>query len=68
MVKRDFYEVVVAWNRRKDWHNFCQLYKVGFAKSAWFGFRLWRILRNTVSGRYRDIERDVHIGVAKVVD
>ena len=67
MIERDFYNAVVAWNHRKSWRTLCQLYKNGFTGS-WFGFRLWRIVRNTAIGRYKDMEEKVQNGVFKVVD
>lgn len=67
MLERDFYDAIVAWNHHKSWNTLWQLYKKGFTGS-WFGFRLWRIVRNTVNGRYKDIEKKVQNGVFKVVD
>jgi hypothetical protein len=60
MVKRKFYEAVVAWNKKKNFSTFIQMYKNGFDSSAFFGFRVWRIIRNTVIGRYKDIEEKVN--------
>lgn len=67
MLERDFYDAIVAWNHHKNWRTFYQLYKKGFTGS-WFGFRMWRIVRNTANGRYKDIEEKVQNGVFKVVD
>lgn len=60
MIERNFYEVVVAWNKKKKFSTFIQLYKNGFASKAFFGFRVWRIIRNTLIGRYKDLEIKVN--------
>jgi hypothetical protein len=60
MVKRKFYEAVVAWNKKKNFSTFIQMYKNGFDSNAFFGFRIWRIIRNTFIGRYKDIEEKVN--------
>lgn len=60
MVKRKFYEAVVAWNKKKNFSTFIQMYKNGFDSNAFFGFRVWRIVRNTIIGRYKDIEEKVN--------
>lgn len=67
MIEKDFYNAVVAWNHHKNLRTLRQLYKKGFTGS-WFGFRLWRIVRNTAIGRYKDMEEKVQKGVFKVVD
>lgn len=60
MVKRKFYEAVVAWNEKKNFSTFTRLYRDGFDSNAFFGFRVWRIVRNTIIGRYKDIETKVN--------
>lgn len=57
-----FYDVLCNWNRKKSFRNFLDLYNGGFDNNAFFGFRVWRIIRNTLNGRYKDIERQVHEG------
>ena len=61
-IEASFYEAICAWNERKTFRNFCRLYDVGFDTGAFFGFRIWRIIRNTLIGRYRDIETKVKSG------
>lgn len=60
MIERKFYEAVVAWNKKKKFSTFIQLYKDGFDSNAFFGFRVWRIIRNTLIGRYKDLEIKVN--------
>ena len=60
MIERKFYEAVIAWNKKKNFSTFIQLYKNGFYSNAFFGFRVWRIIRNTLIGRYKDLEIKVN--------
>lgn len=62
MIKRKFYEAVIAWNKKKNFSTFIQIYKDGFNSNAFFGFRIWRIIRNTLTGRYKDLETKVNKG------
>lgn len=61
-IKRDFYEAIVAWNKKKNFSTFIQMYRDGFDSNAFFGFRVWRIIRNTFKGRYKRIEARVNKG------
>ena len=59
---KEFYSAVVKWNRKKNFSTFRQIYRDGFDSTAFFGFRIWRIIRNTIIGRYKDIELKVNSG------
>ena len=61
MIQREFYEAIVAWNEKKNFSTFTQMYKNGFDSNAFFGFRIWRIIRNTFTGRYKDIESSINL-------
>ena len=65
---REFYSAVVKWNRKKNLSTFKRLYRDGFDTTAFFGFRIWRIIRNTIIGRYKDIELKVNSGEFVVRD
>lgn len=62
MIERKFYEAVIAWNKKKKFSTFIQIYRDGFYYYASFGFRVWRIIRNTLIGRYKDLEVKVNKG------
>lgn len=62
MIERKFYEAIIAWNKKKKFSTFIQIYKNGFELNAFFGFRIWRIIRNTLKGRYKKIENQVENG------
>lgn len=59
-IEKNFYRALVAWNEKKSLKNFIQLYKDGFDTNAFFGFKIWRIIRNTITGRYKNIEQKVN--------
>lgn len=59
-IEKDFYNAICNWNKKKTIKNFIQLYKDGFDTNAFFGFRVWRIIRNTFKGKYKDIEQKVN--------
>lgn len=61
-IDKEFYSAVVKWNRKKNFSTFRQIYRDGFDSTAFFGFRVWRIIRNTIIGRYKDIEYKVSTG------
>jgi hypothetical protein len=61
-VDKDFYLAVKEWCVKKSLTNFKRLYRDGFDSTAFFGFRFWRIIRNTISGRYRGIVYGVRLG------
>ena len=54
--KEKFICSVVAWTNKKSFANFMQLWQTGFRTKNPF-FKLWRIFRNTVNGRYREIAK-----------
>lgn len=43
------------WLEKKSFKNFKLLYHYGFRNNPNPVFRIWRIFRNTVNGRYREI-------------
>lgn len=55
------YTVIVEWVEHKSFKNFLKLYKDGFlfnhlwTRPIW---RIWRIIRNTVTKRYDEIVKD----------
>ena len=48
-----------AWTQKKSVENFRLLWAHGFRTKNPF-FKLWRILRNTVNGRYAEIAEKQH--------
>ena len=55
MTEREkFIHAATAWTNKKSFTNFMQLWHTGFRTKNPF-FKLWRIFRNTVNGRYREI-------------
>jgi hypothetical protein len=68
MIERKFYKAVIAWNKKKNFSTFIQMYKDGFSSNAFFGFRIWRIIRNTFKGKYKDLEIKVNKGEIVVKD
>ena len=59
---KDTYIAIKEWCVKKNFSNFKRLYHDAFGCNAFFGFRIWRIIRNTVSGRYRGIVYKVRLG------
>lgn len=55
------YKVVFEWNRKKSLRNFIQIYKYGFRRSRIHNliWRIYRIIKNTLSGRYKKFEREL---------
>lgn len=54
-----FYQAVYKWNRKKSLKTFIELYKNGFTHFTFkdiFGWRIYRIVKNTVIGRYKELE------------
>lgn len=53
-----FYRAICKWNREKSFKNFKELYRQGFTPSIKdvFGWRIYRIIRNTLTGRYQELE------------
>lgn len=57
MTEREkFIHVATAWTNKKSFANFMQLWRTGFRTKNPF-FKLWRIFRNTVNGRYAEIAK-----------
>lgn len=52
-----FYLDVTQWNKQKTFDNFKLLWQDEFNTSNPF-YKLWRIFRNTVNGRYLEIEEE----------
>lgn len=52
--KEKFIHATTAWTNKKSFANFMQLWQTGFRTENPF-FKLWRIFRNTVNGRYAEI-------------
>lgn len=54
----DCYNSIANWNRKKNFKNFCMVYKYGFyLEHLWQRplWRVWRIVRNTwVSKKYQE--------------
>ena len=58
--KDEFYQLVVAWNATKNFTTFKRMLNDGFlTKLNFFNFwwRCYRITRNTITGRYAEIEQ-----------
>ena len=43
-----------AWNQKKCWTNFKALWST-FDSNVWFGLRLYIIIRNTLTGKYKRV-------------
>ena len=55
------YDAIVNWVENPSIKNFFKLYKDGFTiRFIWWRplWRIWRIIRNTVTGRYKEIAND----------
>jgi len=52
--KDKFIQATIMWTNKKSFANFMQLWQTGFRVKNPF-FKLWRIFRNTVNGRYAEI-------------
>ena len=61
-VSKDFYTALCAWNRTKNLTTFIQLYHDGFSPNSFCLFRVYRIIRNTLQGKYNKIEEQVKKG------
>ena len=58
--KEEFYQLVVTWNATKNFTTFKRMLNDGFlTKLNFFNFwwRCYRIIRNTITGRYAEIEQ-----------
>lgn len=51
-----FMMAVQEWNEEKCWETFKGIYTFGFRNNPNPLFRVWRIARNTLNGRYKEIE------------
>ena len=52
------YNAIVIWVKNPSIKNFFKLYKDGFLiRFIWWRplWRIWRIIRNTITGRYKEI-------------
>jgi hypothetical protein len=56
-IKASTYHALKAWTERKSLNNFKSVYHSAFTggNPIW---RVWRILRNTISGRYKEMVVD----------
>ena len=55
------YNAIVCWVENPSIKNFFKLYKDGFfIRFIWWRplWRIWRIIRNTITGRYKEIASD----------
>lgn len=55
MTKEEYAEIYDKWNKEKSFKNFIMVYKYGFTFNSVFRrplFRVWRIIRNTLTHRY----------------
>ena len=59
---KDAYIAIKEWCVKKNFTNFKRLYRDAFGRNAFWGFRIWRIIRNTITGRYRRIMYKVRLG------
>lgn len=60
-MNKEAYAVIVKWVEHKSFKNFLKLYKDGFLLNhLWMRplWRIWRIIRNTVTKRYDEIVKD----------
>ena len=51
-----FIHLVVRWNHRHSYYNFMRLYRNEFKRGTLPHYRIYRIIKNTLNGRYREIE------------
>lgn len=61
MNERDkkFYSAVQKWNKKKNLSNFILMYTDGFTYHSSIKnpiFRVYKIIKNTVTGRYKECE------------
>lgn len=61
-ISKNFYLALCVWNHAKNLTTFMQLYHNGFDKGSFCLFRVYRIIRNTLQGRYKKIENQVKKG------
>lgn len=50
IISKKCYDSVISWNKKKNFKNFCMVYKYSFRfKYLWQRpfWRVWRIIRNT---------------------
>lgn len=57
-IDKEFYIAVCEWNKKKSLHSLKLIWREGFSP-CFIGFKIWRIIRNTINGRYKQIEQDV---------
>jgi hypothetical protein len=58
--REEFIKNVTAWNHKKSFTNFMILWHTEFRNKNPF-FKVWRIFRNTVNGRYAEIEEKQYL-------
>ena len=61
---RPFYKAVSAWNREKSLKNLKHIYVEGFSyekPSQRPVYRLFKIFKNTISGKYKESEEDLKL-------
>lgn len=56
--KKEVYKSIYNWNRKKNLKNFKMVYKHCFT-GGWFSFKIWRIIKNSISGRYKEFEKEL---------
>lgn len=56
----DTYKAIVNWVKNPSIKNFFRLYKTFSFRFIWLCplWRIWRIIRNTITGRYKEIASD----------
>lgn len=62
LYKENFYKAVCAWNKKKSFKTFFAMYKHGFEYPTikdLFGWRIYRIIRNTLNGKYEWCEAEL---------
>ncbi len=52
-------EIIKLWNKKKSFTNFKNLYKYTFFNNVWFGYRLFKIFYNTISGKYKRCIKEI---------
>lgn len=61
MENKKAYDAIVCWVEKPSVKNFFKLYRDGFTiRFIWWRplWRIWRIIRNTVTGKYKQIAND----------
>lgn len=61
----NFYKAMCAWNHKKNFSTFKQLFKYCAEPWARQWQKPWIILKNTLNGRYKEIEKIYKIPLDK---